>query len=217
MALQARLIKTGETQQFTAGAAYTAGDVIQINGGRRVGVVCRDVASGATGEVYVTGIFEFTKTTGALTNGALAWWDDTNNYVNTSGDFIAGTIVAAAASGDTTVLVDLNRINLEAGARWVKKVVTATGTTYIFNANAPTAFNVIDMFIICTDNVAGTVKLTDGTNDITNAITHGTTDKAVVRVSTIDDAYYAIAAGGTLAVVSATGGNSIVYVLIEPK
>lgn len=213
---QARFIKTGETQSFTAGAAYTAGDVIQINTGRRVGVVARDVASGDTGEYYTSGVFEFTKTTGALTNGALVWWDDTNNYVNTSGDFMIGTVVVAAASGDTTVMVDLNRFNMEPNARWVKKVVSTTGTTTIFNANAPYAFKVIDGFIICTNNVAGTVKLTDGTNDITDTLTHGTTDKAIVRFATIDDAYHSIAVGGTLSVVSATGGTSIVYVLIDP-
>jgi hypothetical protein len=48
---------------------------------------------------------------------------------------------------------------------------------------------------------SGSLKLTNGTNDISNAIACAT-DKAVARAGTVDSAYSTIAKGGTLKVVS---------------
>lgn len=73
---------------------------------------------------------------------------------------------------------------------------------------------VVDFWIICTNATAGTVKLTDtDDNDITDALTHGTTDKAIVRVGTIDDAHWELAAAETLKVVS-TGSSSAAQVFV---
>ena len=47
----------------------------------------------------------------------------------------------------------------------------------------------------------GTWKVTNGTNDIIPAVTVTSTDKTINRAASIDDAYYEIAAGGSLSVV----------------
>lgn len=91
-------------------------------------------------------------------------------------------------------------------------VVNSTDAVKVFEEDCPFKVRVIDFHIVCTDGVAGTIKLTNGTDDITNALTHGETDKGVVRVGTIDDAKHEISQGGKLYVVPATGGKSIAYI-----
>lgn len=74
----------------------------------------------------------------------------------------------------------------------------------IFNGNAPFKFEVLEVTVQCRNASAnGTIKVTDGTNDITEAIACAV-DKTVTRASTIDDAYSTIAASGSLKFV-ATG------------
>jgi len=82
----------------------------------------------------------------------------------------------------------------------------ATGLE-IFKVNAPFKFEILDVIIQARGtSTSGTMKLTDGTNDITDAIVVAT-DKAVTRVGTIDDAYSTIKKGGTLEIVC--GGTTI--------
>lgn len=52
----------------------------------------------------------------------------------------------------------------------------------------------------------GTIKVTDGTNDITNAMTCAV-DKTIARAGTIDDAYSTIAQGGSISLVTASSGT----------
>ena len=52
-----------------------------------------------------------------------------------------------------------------------------------------------------------TLQVKNGTNAITDAMAASGSDKAVVRNTQIDDAYYEIAAAGTLRVTSATGAT----------
>ena len=78
----------------------------------------------------------------------------------------------------------------------------ATSGLSIFNANCPAGFYITGVSVICTTaNASGTLKLTDGTNDITDTIACAT-DKAVDYAATIDDAYYDVLKNGTLQVVS---------------
>lgn len=209
----------GQTLKFTAGAAYSAGAVIPVGTGTRAGVVVRDVESGAEGDYYDCGLFYVKKDEStAFGLGQEVFWDTSDNELNTTGDFPVGVVVhAAAASSDAYCYVLLNGMRYPAATPiLLQATVSGAGTVQIFNANCPTKMKIVDAWIVCTNNTAGTVKLTDGTNDITDAITHGTTDKAIVRAATIDDAYQTIAAGGTLNVVAATGGASQVYVLALP-
>ncbi len=83
----------------------------------------------------------------------------------------------------------------------------------VMDGDVPMALEVIDFWAIGEGSGASdTVKLTDGTNDITDAL-DVSTDKGVVRASTIDDAYSAIAAGGTLALVVASAAPAKCFIM----
>ena len=72
----------------------------------------------------------------------------------------------------------------------------------IFDGDCPSGFYITGVSVIATaTNASGTLKLTDGTNDITDTIACAT-DKAVDYAATIDDAYYDVLKNGTLKVVA---------------
>lgn len=74
------------------------------------------------------------------------------------------------------------------------------------SVTVPFGIKIIDVTAIATaTSASGTVKLTDGTNDITDAIAIAT-DTNIDRAATIDDAYNTVAANGTLKVVT-NGAN----------
>lgn len=94
---------------------------------------------------------------------------------------------------------------------------TVSGTSS-YNFTMPRKCKVIDMWAV--QNAAGgaadTAKLTDGTNDITNALDLNKSDKVVTRVGTIDDAYSTIAKDGTLNVTTASDATADIFVLLIP-
>jgi len=61
----------------------------------------------------------------------------------------------------------------------ITATLTAGNTVAVFNANAPYKFRVVKAWSIAKSADAGTWKLTDGTNDITNAVAVTATDKTV--------------------------------------
>lgn len=82
------------------------------------GVATVDVLSGVTANFQIEGVVDLTKATGAITQGALVYWDNTAKNVttvNTSNTRIGAAIVAAQ-SGDATVRVRLNGIATPTGA-----------------------------------------------------------------------------------------------------
>ncbi|HIJ67245.1 MAG TPA: hypothetical protein HPP51_03050 [Planctomycetes bacterium] len=92
--------------------------------------------------------------------------------------------------------------------------LTAGSTVQIHNSNAPFKYRVLDAWSVATSADGGTWKLTDGSNDITDAVTVTGTDKTIDRAGTIDDAYHEIAASGSLSVVGdGANADAIVYVL----
>lgn len=116
--MQATYVQPGELIDYTPGSAVSAGDVVVL--GTLVCVAPRDIAAGALGQVATTGVHRLPKATGAITVGALVYWDADGNPVSgtagsgaattTSTDnTLAGKAVLAAASGDATVDVLLNR------------------------------------------------------------------------------------------------------------
>jgi len=78
--------------------------------------------------------------------------------------------------------------------------LTAGSTVQIHNADAPFKYRVIDAWGIAKSGDGGTWKITNGTNDIIDAVSVGA-DKATSYASCIDDAYNEIAASGSLSVV----------------
>jgi hypothetical protein len=100
------------------------------------------------------------------------------------------------------------------GGTFVLKATIANGNTVaVYNANAPCKCRILDAWSVAKSADGGTWKITDGTNDITNAVTVTSTDKTINRAGTIDDTYHEIAVGGSISVVGATGADAEVYIL----
>jgi hypothetical protein len=90
-----------------------------------------------------------------------------------------------------------------------KDISAASGSVNIFDADAPYAFQILDVIVqvLAGGNASGEVVLTDGTNDITDAIAMVAVDNVITRAGTIDDAYSTIAAGGSLVAVKNASGD----------
>lgn len=94
--------------------------------------------------------------------------------------------------------------------------VAATSSYDVYSGNAPFKFRIIDWWIVMIGAGASsdTAKLTDGTNDITDAVDVSSAARyAIVAGGEIDDAYHEIAKNGTLNVTTASGALCIVYAL----
>jgi predicted RecA/RadA family phage recombinase len=99
---------------LTAAAAVAVGEVRQLADGR-AGVYSGSTAlqSGSSATHYTDGHFTFVKASGVvLLDGSAAWWDHSANAVTykkvNDRDFLLGSLVGDAASGDTTCAVNLN-------------------------------------------------------------------------------------------------------------
>jgi len=99
-------------------------------------------------------------------------------------------------------------------------VTTGAASIKIFDQNAPFKFEIVEVIIQPRGtSTNGTMKLTDGTNDITDTMTVAV-DETMVRAASIADAYSMIEKGQTLEIVCVgdTVGNTIglVTVIIVP-
>ena len=101
-------IQPGNTLTLTAPSDVSSGDGVLV--GTIFGVAAGAAVSGAELEAVVEGVFEMTKATGAITQGAKVYWDNTNKNVTTTAtaNTLIGAATVAAASGDATVPVRLN-------------------------------------------------------------------------------------------------------------
>lgn len=92
----------------TPSAAVAAGDVVVL--ADLVAVAPRAIAANALGAVSVEGVWSMPKATGAISQGAIVYWDATAGNVTTtsSGNKRAGKAAKAAASADTSVQVLIN-------------------------------------------------------------------------------------------------------------
>jgi predicted RecA/RadA family phage recombinase len=109
---EALYVQEGESINWTADAAYSAGEVIQMPDGR-AGVVSVDVASGGIVGVYVRGVFKVTKTASMVfLPGGRAFWDHSANASHykkvNDRDFYLGRYTEEAASAATVAYVALN-------------------------------------------------------------------------------------------------------------
>lgn len=105
--MSAKYWQRGETIDYTATEAVSNGDVVDL--ATRIGVAGNDIAANETGAVHVVGVFEIPKETGEITLGATVYWDKAAKNITTTSESNtpAGWAVAAAKSGDATVLVKL--------------------------------------------------------------------------------------------------------------
>jgi predicted RecA/RadA family phage recombinase len=101
-------VQEGKTLNYTAGADITSGQFVLI--GTIGGVAKTDIANGKTGAVHVCGVFSLPKASGAVTQGAKLYWDESESEVTTTAtdNTLIGVAAAAAASGDSNVHVLLN-------------------------------------------------------------------------------------------------------------
>jgi predicted RecA/RadA family phage recombinase len=98
----------GDLINYTPGSAVAAGAVVVL--ADLITVAPRPIAANALGAVAVEGVFKLPKASGAISQGAIVYWDSTNSNVTTtsSGNKRAGKAAEAAASGDAVVPVLLN-------------------------------------------------------------------------------------------------------------
>jgi len=87
----------------------------------------------------------------------------------------------------------------------------------------PFKVRIIDAWFVCVGATApssgDTVQILNGSNAISAAVAMGTTARATVRITTMDETYTTIAAGGTLRITPAASGNNnacSVYVRVIP-
>lgn len=107
-------IQEGDVLPFTAPSDSSAVDLSSGDGvliGSLFGVVVKDTAMGASGEMKTEGVFKLAKTSAqAWTVGAKIYWDDTNKVCTTtaSGNSLIGAATAVAANPSSTGYVRLN-------------------------------------------------------------------------------------------------------------
>lgn len=104
-------IQDGKTITVTLAAAILSGAAMLI--GALVGVACTDGAIGDKVAFNLEGVYTLPKAVGAVSQGAILYWDDTAKVVTTSSasgaNFKIGHAFAAALSGDATLPVKLSR------------------------------------------------------------------------------------------------------------
>lgn len=103
-------VQDGDTLSLTAPYDVASGAGAQI--GNLFGVAVAAVASGATGQFKMSGVFDLAKTTSQAWNtlGALVYWDDSGKKLTTtaSTNLCVGCVVKTAGSADTVGRVRLN-------------------------------------------------------------------------------------------------------------
>jgi predicted RecA/RadA family phage recombinase len=131
-------------RDYTADAAITGGEVVQLRDGLAA-VIPVDVASGEKGGAQCEGIYRVAKTTSQVwLDGTEIWWDHSANkatcvppLVAGDRDFFLGSAVGDAASAATEGYVNLNakpsyEIELQRSGGDTAVVLTA-GTPYIYS------------------------------------------------------------------------------------
>jgi predicted RecA/RadA family phage recombinase len=112
---ESNYVQEGKSQDYTAVADHTGGQVVQLPDGR-AGISPCDIAAGKLGAMRVCGHFDVLKAASVvIIDGAPLWWDHSANgatpvppLVAGDRDFYIGTAVGDVAASATTCRVDLN-------------------------------------------------------------------------------------------------------------
>lgn len=157
----------------------------------------------------------------AIAQGSAAWvWTDGVNVLRGSvdteqdGDLGANTVNTAAiedlavtlakiADGILTglKLATVANANVIGGVPVVHRVIVPAGATGDVDVVLTHKTRITDVHLVKTTAAgggAGTIQVKNGANAITDAMSINVADQTVVRPTTIDDAYWEIAAAGTL-------------------
>lgn len=104
--------------------------------------------------------------------------------------------------------------------RYESTSTAGTSVTESILENAPFKFQVVDAYFVLTEAPTGTndsVKLTDGTNDITDTVNYASSgDTDIVRFGELDDAHWVINKGEDLKLVkteSAAVSSLVMFVV----
>jgi predicted RecA/RadA family phage recombinase len=176
------LVANGNILTLTAPYDRTSGQAALL--GKLFGVAVNTVLSGASGEFATEGVFDITKTTGAISVGDSVYWDNTNRYCTTAANSNAliGVCVAAAGSDDTTVRVKLSGQPV----RRVFQSAEQTGTGSAQNIAHGLGVVPARVFITYTDLTPATVgqaNVTYGSHTSTNVIVTVTSGKKFLVVA----------------------------------
>lgn len=98
-------VQPGDQLSVAAPYAVATGGGLLV--GSLFGVAKGPAANGATVVIMTEGVFDLPKATGAVTQGAKLYWDNTNKVVTTTAtsNTLIGVATQAAASGDATARV----------------------------------------------------------------------------------------------------------------
>jgi predicted RecA/RadA family phage recombinase len=98
-------VQKGDVLTIVAAAAFTSGQVVAV--GNTLGVATTAIASGATGELALSGVFTAPKVSGAvIANGETLTWDasaaafDDNLATPAAGDITGAAAIAFEAAGN---------------------------------------------------------------------------------------------------------------------
>lgn len=173
-----RIIRTA---QIEATDTFTAGNTLYfVSGGSGAAGKLVDADPGS-GTVYACGII-----TGSSGSGGSETYVEFRPFVQR---LDAADVSAQVATLQAEMLVEQAEPKI-----FVQKVTT--GAASITVTGLGEGDEIIDVMIIPTGaSTNGTIKITDGTHDITDAMTCAT-DKTIDRAATIDDAYSTLPAAG---------------------
>lgn len=169
-------VQSGETILLTAPYTVTSGQAAKV--GKFFGVACDDITSGATGQFKTEGVFNITKTTGAIAQGDPVFWDNTNKYLTTTANSNAevGVCLVAALSGDTTVTVKLNEGLVT--QKFISSEQTGTGSSQnVAHGLGVVPTRVLVTYTDLTPATAGSVNVTYGSHTSTNVVVTVTSGK----------------------------------------
>lgn len=147
MTIQAQLVQSDCTVDWTPAAAVVGGEVIQLRDGRAA-VVNVDAASGVVVGTSVEGVYKVQKTTSMVVlKGSPLYWDHSADKCHllhrNDRDFYLGTAQEDATSSATTVLVDLNvqpvyTLSLASGYHSIP--ISTAGWPHIYGAGNSVGF-----------------------------------------------------------------------------
>jgi len=223
------LVQDGKVITVVAPYALTAGHGCLV--GSLFGISVNDSLISVDAEIYTEGVFDIAKTSAlAIAQGDKVYWDDSAHVVNTTSSGVpVGVATAAAANPSATVsvklepnlaavaatvndsyLADVAESDVIGGVPVVFMVPIAAGALGNTDITVTHKIRVLDAYLILRGAGVSTTTLQvfkGATGAITDAMAASGSDTALVRAAVINDAYYEIAAGGTLRVTSATGAT----------
>ena len=204
MSLEAIFRQNAGQQDYTPSSAVVAGQVERLDDGRAC-IVQTSLAADAKGAVATEGIWDVASESAVeFSKGDRVFWDvSANTAVTAKGaadDFCIGTAVAAKASGDLWVRVDINEgVGIDPEMLAVNSaydavvpfVVHATVTaeaealTQNVIAAMPADCKVIDAWMHSRDTTAANVTLKNDGTAFTAATAKGTSDDARVAFASL--------------------------------